>query len=426
MSSHLRNVIHDLSYREAVIDVHRILRNKDVKDSVIGAVGKELYDQFNPWLVSIATDRQAPSSSKLENLMGSLKTNATKVSMALKLSTAYVQILGTTVSMKELGIKQMMEGMYSFYRHPYKMKDFIFERSEFMVSRMDNFDRDVRELLGRMSLTGEDVGSWAYLKAYTSDYQISLFKHIAVMDMAVAMPTWNAAYAEAMDGKAQEKGIEKGNEKQAIAYADSIVRITQGSGSAKDLAAIQRGSNFQKVFTMFYSYFSVLFNQFAKETGQVKMTSDYARAAKSLVMLWFMPVVLEELMKGSLPDDEEKAKRHLLKRIVTYPFQSVVFLRDIVNGMDQYGYSPSAAFDGAEVLAKTGRSALSLAVGDKEDVTRTDVKNVLLTTGYFTGLPSRQIWMTSEYFYDWMTGEESPDTIPEGLFRGLVTGKKRN
>ena len=52
------------------------------------------------------------------------------------------------------------------------------------------------------------------------------------------------------------------SEKEAIAQGDSAVRMTQSSGSVKDLADIQgREDVFYKVFTKFYSYF---FNKVVK------------------------------------------------------------------------------------------------------------------------------------------------------------------
>ena len=48
-----------------------------------------------------------------------------------------------------------------------------------------------------------------------------------------------------------------------------------------------------------------------------------------------------------------------------------------------------------------------------------------MTVGYATKLPARQAYLSSEYFYDWLTGDEEPENIVEGLWRGLVTGKER-
>ena len=39
------------------------------------------------------------------------------------------------------------------------------------------------------------------------------------------------------------------------------------------------------------------------------------------------------------------------------------------------------------------------------------------TVGYFAGLPTRQLWQTVEYFTDWLTGEEEPQSVRGFLAR---------
>src|SRR3546814_13582617 len=69
---------------------------------------------------------------------------------------------------------------------------------------------------------------------------------IGYMDRVVVVPTWLAAY---------EKGLAEGMSEQDAAYlGDKVVRQSQGAGAAKDLAAVQRGTEFAKRAVMFYSY----------------------------------------------------------------------------------------------------------------------------------------------------------------------------
>jgi hypothetical protein len=109
----------------------------------------------------------------------------------------------------------------------------------------------------------------------------------------------------------------------------------------------------------------------------------------------------------------------------------VILVRDIVNGLDEYGYEPSAAFDAFNRVAKTvkatGEQTADLATGeDNNELTRDDVKSAFLATGYFARIPSRQLWLTGEYFHDWLTGDEVPANVFDGLQNLLVTGKPRD
>lgn len=157
------------------------------------------------------------------------------------------------------------------------------------------------------------------------------------------------------------------------------------------------------------------------------MSGDTPKLIASLALMWFVPALLEDLVLGRGPDDDadkEEWAAWVAKKLGKYPFQSIVLLRDIINGADEYGYSPSAGFDYFEQMSGSVKTVAKLT-GD-EELDRKDYKSAFMTVGYMAGLPSRQVWTTSEYFYDWLvTGDEVPATPVEGLWRGLVTGKPK-
>lgn len=426
MTEHIENVIHDLAYRRAILDVWRLANSERVREAIAGAAGREMYAQINPWLRTIAADRRKEPSAHFESLFARARHGATIVNMGWKLTTALVQVMGYTVSVNELGAKYAALGLKDAFLRPYKLADkwaFITERSEFMNERPRNYDRDVRDTLRGMGAIGKQ-GAGTALDNYTVGVRSSWFALIAYMDMAVSVPTWLGAYRKAMDGAVEN--IQAGDEKAAVEFADRTVRMTQSSGAAKDLAAIQTGSETWKLFTMFYSYFSLLFNQFGRTYTQFRFDRNVPKLIGSLFLLWFLPAVLEDLLRGRGPDDDDDWLKWAVKNEAMYPFQTVVLARDVVNGMDQFGYEPSAAFDVFEKTAKTAQAGIDLATGEKEELSRSNIKDAVMLVGYFAQLPTRQLWLTAEYFHDWMTGEQEPDSPLEGLWRGLVTGKKKD
>lgn len=424
LTNHLTNVIHDLTHRRAVLDVYRLTQRKEVRHAIEQSVGREMYKQIHPWLVNIAADK-SEFSNPIESLLSRARMGATVVSMGWKMTTALVQFMGYTNSVNELGLKYSALGLDDVYRKPWEIKDnweFITSRSPFMLDRMTSYDRDVRDTLRRLNVAGVKAGPLSAVGIYTSGLQESWFILTGLMDMAVAMPTWLGAYRKAMDGEAE--GIASGDENAAVDYADQIVRMTQGTGAAKDLAAVQRGHEVFRLFTMFYTFFAVLFNQFMKAGQQFQRTKNVPRLVASLFLLWFIPAALSDVLVGRGPDDPDEDDAWLkffLERTLTYPFQTIVLLRDIVNGMGRYGYSPSAAFDAFDSLARSSQ-AVGEAVFTEEELTESDVKAIVHTTGYFMRLPTRQLWITGEYFHSWMTGETSPDNPIDALWHGLVTG----
>lgn len=429
LTEHVSSVVHDLSHRKAVIDVSRIVERKAVREAIESAVGREMYRQIKPWIQNIAGDRRSEPNNPLEGFLSKARMGATVVNMGWKFTTAIVQFTGYSVSTKELGSKYAFQGLKEALGSPKKIKEtyaFISERSPMMRDRLGNYDRDIRDSLKKLNVVGAKQGSMSVVDAYTSEVRDSWFAMIGYMDLAVSMPTWLGAYRKAMDGGSEN--ITPGDEQAAIDFADAMVRKTQGAGAAKDLALVQRGNEAFKLFTMFYSYFSVLFNQFQRTTNQFRLDKNIPKLVGSMFLLWFFPAVIEDIILGRGPGDdadEEEWTNWFLKKEITYPFQSIVLMRDVINGMGEYGYSPSAAFDAFESMARTGKTGVALATGDKDEIERKDIKSVFMTTGYLTGLPTRQIWLSSEYFYDWMSGEESPETPVEGVWRTLVTGKPR-
>jgi GGDEF domain-containing protein len=412
LTNHLTNVVHDLAFRPAIIDVSRLIGLAEVRKTIEAVAGREMYKQLNPWLMAIAGDRPHESVGWIEKLMGRARTGATVVNMGLKITTALVQMTGYTVTVKELGPKYAALGVRHFYNGGWqqikKNWAFIVERSAEQANRPQNFDREVKDYSRKKDKIDEVQGSY--------------FRHISIMDLGVVGPSWMGAYLKAFDGMVEN--VEKGNEKEAALYADQVIRQTQGSGLTKDLAGVQRGTNTVKLFTMFFSFWAVLGNQLKKTKNQYAFDKNKGALLGSLTMLWFLPAVLDDLILGRGPDGDDDLEtwlRWFAKKQVMYPFQSVILLRDLVNGMDRFGYEPSAAFDAFEQTARTLKAGFQVAFDEDKELSRADVKGAVMAAGYIAGLPARQVWLTAEYLHDYLTGE-----IDEfSPWQMLVTGKPR-
>lgn len=413
LSSHLQNVIHDLTHRRALLDTVRLLQDERVKRAIEGSAGKAIYRRLEPWLVSIASDRRDPAGDG-ERIAAHARVGATVVNMGWKATTALTQVLGFLQSVEVLGTKWTAEGIRAFVASPAEMKataDLVLEKSEAMRNRRLSFDRDVRDLFKRLEQAGP-----------LSGVQQSFFYATGMMDMMVAVPTWLGAYRKSLETMAP------GDDTAAVAYADMVVRLSQGSGSAKDLAAIQRGSEYHRLFTMFYSYFSVLYNLMRRSIDKRVVnpeTRDLPRFAASMLVLWFAPAVLGELLVDRGPDDDEDPLEWAAWRMAKYPLSAIVGVRDVVQAMgpDAYSYELTPAATAFKTLVGTGNTALgvagALAQGEPIDVDRSDYREAVMALGYWAHLPSRQMWITGEYVYRWTTGEDVPGSASEAA-RGLL------
>jgi hypothetical protein len=389
ISDHVNNVIHDLTHRKAVIQTHKLLKNKRVEHSIKSVAGTAMYRELRPWLANIASP-DAKTNDLFSKYLNIFRKNSTIVNMGLKATTAIVQPLGILQSIEVLGKEYTTKGITGFYNGDMiKTKDFIFEKSAMMRNRSKTWDRDISDAVKRIKGTG--------FKATAERYY---FQHIAFADYMVSLPTWLGAYQKSLDSN--------NTDVDAIAFADSMVRMSQSAGGAKDLATIQSGSPGKRALTMFYSYFSVLHNLLRRRAvinGQRGFNLDtVSDTIKSTMLLVTMPAILAELGVLRLPEEDEEVK-WAAKLVMTYPFMTVVGVRDVTNALaTDFDYSPSPLIDALDTIVRSGDSVIDLATGD--DWERSDTKRLFMATGFIFGLPARQLTVTFDHLFSVANDEE--------------------
>lgn len=420
LTDHIQNVIHDLTHREALIDATKLVDHPMTRDAIEGAAGKEMYRQLRPWLRNIAGDRMSLHDGT-EEIMQKARAGATLVNMGFKVSTGVYQLSGILQSASRLGTKYTALGLKDMaagvpWKQQREQLQFIFDRSEAMAHRMQNYDRDARAVLSKTSISG-----------VVDDIQHSALMHVGLADMAVAAPTWLGAYRKAMDGA--EPTITKGDEEAAIEYADSMVRMTQPSAGAKDLPQIMTGPSYKKIFTMFYSYWSTTANMMARETNMVgaRGIKDMPRFAAAMSYLWIMQALIGDLMVGRGPDKDESWTQWAVTHVTEFPLDSLIGVRDIAHYAADYAEGKHFDFEFtpvADAFASIAQSAVAagkLATG--QSLKTQDEKALLMAPSYWLGLPGRQMWITGSYLHDWMTGKQRPAGVLEAV-RGLAYGPK--
>lgn len=195
-----------------------------------------------------------------------------------------------------------------------------------------------------------------------------------------------------------QSDIIKEAEHRAIQDADAVVRNVFGSGQTKDLASVQKGGEFLKLFTAFYSFFSTQMNailaayykgKFAKQDiagGQnYKRWMPFAKAIfYRIVLTSAMATILKMVLLGDGSDDDHKYRKvkddegndikeeiplierffvQLAKNTVSTASGSFVGLRDIV------GLYSNLVFEGTDF--GRGASIGSISVGVIDKLTKT-------------------------------------------------------
>ncbi len=416
----LSETIHDIAFRRAVYDVGRIVADDQFADTYQEVAGMEAYRQLNVWLKDVAM----PPMEVLDPIVKAfahVRRNVPLAVMGYKIGTALIQPTGLLAAMPLVGHRRVLVALAQSFanadRSMYGAWKQVASMSEFMRDRVAGYERDVRETTTAMTKGGAaDI------------MRRNAFTFITGMDIAVSVPTWMAAYGKAMDGKVQ--GIAAGDQDDAVAYADSIIRRTQTAGKTQDLSRFQRGGEFQKQISMIFGYFNNLYSLTAQQTLDMRRGNlSKAQYAWHMTVLFVAIPLFAELLAGRLiPDDDDEDEATIEGNIATTLISnfSGMFpgIRDAVslNLKPEFGYrmSPTAKF--MEDIGKTLGLPAQLLLDEERELTEADVKRAVNTAGALTGLPSAQINITGDYIVDLLEGEEDPmadpaDAASEALVR---------
>ncbi len=420
----LQDVITDLCFRRAYIDVGRVLRDKKYRHSIESTVGHEQYQAMVAWLKDAA--KESKSKSDGESMAQWARSSATAMAMGYKFTTMLSQPFGITQSIEALGYTYTMQGINMAYgkgiRATMETAKWVKEASPMMAQRINSFDRDVADAtsdFARQNLTPDSLMSTLTskvgLRKFEQWFKKNAFVPMGVVQYGVDLPTWCGAY---------QKGLKdfNGSETKARDYADSVVRLTQGSGATKDLARVQRGSQYAKLFTMFYSYFNTLYNMTALRVADVNMNRDMAsviRAGNSFLLLYMIPAILTEIASGRGPDDDEEFLAWSAKQLLMYPMQTVVGMRSIAGAIEgEFSYKASPAEAAPEAIYKFIVEVNKALTDDNYKFDgKKFAKLSLKTLGYMGGLPLGQAEISAFNVWDYLDGTSGDYELRDLIFR---------
>lgn len=408
MHEHIENVVHDIAVREAVIDVARIIRDPAFTQAYINAAGLDQYNRLLPWLTDVATNNRPKLREFMAKEMQHLRAGSTVTLMGFKVGTTAQQFTAIAEAIPELGpvylVRGMAETMYAGPASFLSRLKQISEMSDYMKERWTyGRDRDVRSIAMQISQPSR-------LRAV----QQNAFAFLIWADMATGVPIWHGAYRKAMDGKVN--GIEKGDEVAAIAFADRIIRRVQTSGEVQNLPEIQRGGEWSKFMTMIYSYGSKQYNRnrvrvYQARHGQISQ----AEFIGATMVLQMMVPLLAGILAGRLwfpgeDDDWEDVASQAGMEVYLNFVGMFPFFRDVASAAarPEFGYQMSPSQSAIANIAAASRAAAEGETFDSEYQT----KQAMLALSAILKLPGAQAWITGEYVYDVVTGEEDPTEDP--------------
>lgn len=416
INRHIGEVIHDITHREAVMQAHKFLSDPRIKRGIDQTLGPEYRKVFTPWLKFVANQwaLERAGNEGIGKWMSALRSNTTVVGMGFRFSTVVMQAAGYSNSLEYIGAEWGAKGAAQFAAHPVETFETVMAKSGEMRHRMDTLDRDIRTTIAKMAGKQNPLTA---AKRFA-------FHGIGYMDRLVTIPTWIGAY-----NKALHEGM---TDDQAVYAADKAIRSTQGSASAKDLAAVATGQGqwgqALKLMTLFYSYVSTVYQR------QRTLARDVRRAGvrdipQLMARAWWLiviPPLLAELLAGRGPEEDEDWGAWAFKNMLFQAVGAIPVVRDAARplydklaGNRGFDYQMSPIQRSVQTVINAVGVSVDLARGEE---TTNATRTILEATGYVTGMVPGQIAQSTQFLVDVGYGEQDPQTFGD-WFEGLTKGK---
>lgn len=384
----LSDNIHIITMREAVRDVNRIINHPVFKGMIENSFGKETYTMLQQWVLDCWACEQR-SVEWLEVLAQHLRTKQTMAVLGFRTTTALLNILNIAPMADYLGVTRTLKAIKDYYTDKLtnggKQYEMCMEKSVFLRDRAQTMDRDMRSVIEKQKYV---------IGGKLDNIQKSAFYFITQTDLMLACPLWiseyKRVYRELVEENAKKRAqldkqgtenpdiiIKKEDviEREAVNAGDAAVRRVFGSGQIQDLAAVQKGSEVTKMFTMYYSYFSVVLNALDykfRETRNKKRTEAMAHIAMGFLFWIILPAVGDTLIKTLISgNDDDKEPEEILKRtganILNSAAGGIPILRDVVPALTNYALTGKFYGTGGTVFDETMGQTMRILSAIKSD-----------------------------------------------------------
>lgn len=396
VGTRMQQMMHDIAYRQAVINANKIISDRAIVAAAKKHYGDEYVSRWEPWLKKVANQfnmdeiAQKDSADLLRRMRGNLMVHALGLNLKVIFSPG-VGRLNPKWVMNYLADRSANEAL-------------VMEKSRELPHTFRNMDRDFRERL-EQSLRKENLGD--------------------LKEKIVRGSFWPTVWIEQQFRKitfyeSYQKALAEGrSDGEAVAIADSKVRERHGSTGIADLPAAMSGSEWSRVFTMFYGYFSGMYNWQRQIPGQLKR-GDFGSAMSTMYGAVLLPAAFGALLFNTAKEDDSWWKT-IGKALGLQVAGTLPYARDLANWTIEGNPSRTPL---ATVLA-AGTSAFADAknwwIGKRIDKPIQHAGNVI---GLATGLPLAQVSRTAQFAYDVRRGQQRPRNILEWA-RGIITGEAR-
>lgn len=430
LGQHMDKVLLFSHMQGAVTDVRRLLTSKRVSYA-LDRIDPGAYEgMLIPWLNRSArqvVETPVVGDRKISRFLSAARSRAGMALMFANLSNTVQQVTGFTMAGVKVKPGLIMSATARFMADPKAMKTAVAGASPYMQDRMLNevgaMNDAIEEILVDPTLL-ERGQAWTQRHAYFMQ---------AAVDNTMSPIIWTAAYNQAIEQKMDERN--------AVRFADGVIRQTQGTTLPEDISRFESGPGYARLFTQFVSYFNMMANtnatavkQIADEVGLKKGAGKvlYVALAGLLAPIWVAEAIAQVFRGG--PEDEDKdgwlddwllavfgmgTLKGLTAQIpiVGQAGQLVINRFNDNPADDKFSLSPAVSLIESTVSAPSSVYKAIVEDGNKQRA----VRDVAAAATMITGLPIYGVARPIGYLAGIAGGNIEP-TGPVDLARGIVTG----
>ncbi|MGA2227464.1 MAG: hypothetical protein ABSH41_23760, partial [Syntrophobacteraceae bacterium] len=373
-------------------DVQKVFNNPAFRMATENYLGKDYYKMFSPWL----QDKARPQSELVTQpvrMLSKLRRNGVMMHIGLKPWTAVKHLSQLLMLSESVTGPRVMAAALSprngVLLRPWTARRIIEQDNPYMQALFEKWDRDLAQFY-----TNYDPARWEIRNKFNS----VMLSGIEIMVNFLGRVGWMAEYNRWM-GDPENRG----NVEIAREHANKVVRDNLGSYDPKDLSAMRRGSELDKMLTSFMTVPAALYQKFFRMATQFagpNQGNSWERIFRFTRSAMYVLVALAAIdaffEKRRIPDAIDFARSFPLTVANAFPVW-----RDVIGAfLNGHEYQLSFVGDAFKSIIEAGKHLTGIAKG-AESWNKYAFEQSMSALGYWTGYPTDQTTTTAEGLYNW-------------------------
>ncbi len=382
VGKHVDQVLRFVHMQPSLRDVASLLRDRELAGYLNAADPSLINGVLVPWLERAAANRTAQrgKSAFLDGLFAWMRRAAGAATMFGNVTNAAQNVTGLSNAMVYVKRRHLVGAMWTGWTRNSAQE--AAKLSKFMDQRLNS---QIGQLQDDIDLA-LDPSAWGRMKEWTNRHGYFLQRMVQNrVDPIVWWGAFNQTLEESGSTMDDAAAVQR-----AVDEADAVVRKSQGSQRAIDVAAYEAGTPFARLFTQFSGYFNTVANQVASQRGA---SAKAVAAVHAMIFPTFVAGVIAAALNGR-DDIEDKDGDGYSDEYAAWFFAQQIrgaaglvpgFGPNVVRGLAAWGAVPGMQNPG-------NRLALAPAFSMVESFYRVggDVPKVL--TGQATAGQVRDFW----------------------------------